>query len=198
MFLKMAEARSLGVGYRNRVGAARSASILQDSVNFSEGKTYDVFLSHSFADADVVLGVYAFLVGKGKTVYVDWIEDKGLDRAKVTPATADVLRKRMRSSLSLVYASSNNAEKSKWMPWELGFFDAYRPGTVSIMPLVENYDSEWQGQEYLGLYPVIDQLELGGRREAFLVKASKAAMPLSDLGKLNPSYIWKDVGGRAA
>jgi hypothetical protein len=41
--------------------------------------TFDVFLSHSVRDAQLVLGLKKLLEGEGLTVYVDWIEDKDLD-----------------------------------------------------------------------------------------------------------------------
>jgi hypothetical protein len=44
------------------------------------------------------------------------------------------------------------------MPWELGYFDGFKPMFVWILPLVMDYDSEFKGQEYLGLYPTVDKL----------------------------------------
>jgi hypothetical protein len=142
------------------------------------------------------LGVARFIEDQGRTVYVDWIEDPGLDRKNVTAKTADLLRIRMRTSSSLIYASSDSATKSKWMPWELGYFDGQKPEMVSILPLVEKSDSEWKGQEYLGLYPVVDRLEYSGRRVPFVVRKDKRAQKISDFGS-STSYVWKDEYGRA-
>lgn len=85
--------------------------------------TFDVFLSHAREDAEIVLGVVGLLELLGKTVYVDWISDVQLDRSRVTPLHADVLRSRMRSSASLLYLTTANSVQSVWMPWELGYFD---------------------------------------------------------------------------
>jgi hypothetical protein len=197
MFLRIDEARELGRQYRRGMGFTKTAdSILVEKSEFSLLKKYDVFLSHSYSDADVILGVAKFIENQGKTVYVDWIEDRGLDRSAVTAKTADLLRIRMRASSSLIYASSDNATKSKWMPWELGYFDGLKPEMVSILPLVENSDSEWKGQEYLGLYPVIDRLEYSGARIPFVVRKDKTAQKISDFGS-SKSYVWRDVYGRA-
>jgi hypothetical protein len=50
------------------------------------------------------------------------------------------------------------------MPWELGYFDGFRPSFVWILPLVDESDSEYKGQEYLGLYPPVEKLSsLAGR-----------------------------------
>jgi hypothetical protein len=40
------------------------------------------------------------------------------------------------------------------MPWELGYMDA-KTGRVSVAPILRD-DEEFEGQEYLGLYPYLD------------------------------------------
>ena len=45
------------------------------------------------------------------------------------------------------------------MPWELGYFDGFKPRHVWILPLVAESDSEFKGQEYLGLYPPIEKFD---------------------------------------
>ena len=90
----------------------------------------------------------------GFKVYVDWIEDDHLDRGKVTSKTASILRSRMDRCLSLIYMTSQSAESSLWMPWELGYMDA-RTGKVAVAPILDN-DEQFNGREYLGLYPYLD------------------------------------------
>lgn len=128
--------------------------------------TFDIFLSHASEDEVLIAGVQALLEGQGLRVYVDWIYDQQLDRTRVTAATADRLRTRMQSSRYLLYVSSRSAPTSKWMPWELGFFDGHRPDHIGILPLVENRYDSFQGQEYLGLYPQVELIDFdfGGRR----------------------------------
>src|SRR5690348_17193476 len=46
-------------------------------------KTYDIFLSHSSKDAELVEGLKLELEDKKFSVYVDWIEDPQLDRNTV-------------------------------------------------------------------------------------------------------------------
>ncbi len=68
------------------------------------------------------------------------------------------------------------------MPWELGYFDGFKPSYVWILPLVSAYDSEFNGQEYLGLYPPLEKLtDLAGRLTlAFLnVGDQHADIPLA-------------------
>lgn len=119
---------------------------------------FDIFLSHCVADADVVAGVKVLLEEQGYKVYVDWLVDKQLERNRVTPQTADVLRHRMRSSDSMFFATSDSSPNSKWMPWELGYFDGLRQGRIAVLPLVPYGGAAFKGQEYLGLYPVVERL----------------------------------------
>jgi hypothetical protein len=91
--------------------------------------------------------------------WIEWeqrVDDSALDRSTVNRATAELLRARMRASLNLVYANSANAADSKWMPWELGFFDGIKPSHIFVLPLVASSDNEYKGREYLNLYPNLD------------------------------------------
>lgn len=135
---------------------------------------FNVFLSHSVLDAQVVMGVRDLLIKEGLTVYIDWIEDPQLDRSTVSPDTARLLRLRMRQCDTLIYAQSTAAHKSRWMPWELGYFDGMRnPEQVSIMPIQEG-SSTFDGQEYLGLYKLVEQLTVGYGSAPFAVDAARS------------------------
>lgn len=157
-YLRIAEARAAGQRARGYFQKSATQILGEESRRFTSTSQYDVFLSHSYDDAEVILGVKSIIEELGLTVYVDWIDDAGLDRSRVTVKTAEILRVRMRASSCLVYAHSPNASDSVWMPWELGYFDRFRPMFVWILPLVVEYDSEFKGQEYLGLYPTVDKL----------------------------------------
>ncbi|TDW70589.1 hypothetical protein EV653_4642 [Kribbella pratensis] len=155
--------------------------------------SYDIFLSHSFRDAEIILGVKKILERSGRTVYVDWIEDAQLDRSSVTAETADLLRRRMKQSLSLVYAYSESSTTSKWMPWELGYFDGYRSGqSIGIMPLVSGPGVKPAGQEYLGLYPRVEELKSeSGRLLPYVVRGPGDGTQwksLEDLGRATSSF----------
>lgn len=137
-----------------------SNQILTESFdNFNLNKTYDIFLSHSFRDADLILGLKEYLESEfNLTVYVDWIEDSQLNRSSVNRETADLLRTRMRACRSLIYAVSSNSNESKWMPWELGYFDGHKSGKVAIMPITHNSNDQFKGEEYLELYQYIEKV----------------------------------------
>lgn len=139
--------------------AAQRAHASMESVLLESQRTarssYDIFLSHSKLDSELILGVKLVLESGGHSVYVDWISDPQLDRSRVSAVTADRLRSRMRQSRALFYVHSKNASVSRWMPWELGYFDGFN-GNVAVLPIMENPSSHFQGEEYLGLYPYVD------------------------------------------
>jgi hypothetical protein len=117
-----------------------------------KSKSYDIFLSHSSKDADLVEGLKLVLEDKGYSVYVDWIDDPQLNRSNVNRETALLIKERMASSHSLIYAFSENGSLSKWMPWELGYFDGSK-GKAAILPIASNTTSDtYLGTEYLSIY----------------------------------------------
>lgn len=140
-----------------------ASKILNESYNaYNPFKTYDIFLSHSYQDAEVILGLKNTLEERGYEVYVDWIEDRQMSRENVNARTANQLRIRMKTCRSLFFVTSDNSTDSKWMPWELGYFDGFK-GKVAILPINNSsYQKDtYEGQEYLGLYNyVIDNYGL--------------------------------------
>ena len=135
--------------------------VLREASSGRPSQYFDVFLSHSFLDAELVLRLKELLEDTGLTVYVDWIDDNDFDRRRVTPATADRLRLRMEHSRSLIFAVTESSPSSKWMPWELGYFDGHKSGHVAILPLVDASPT-FLGQEYVGLYPHVKVSDLSG------------------------------------
>lgn len=124
-------------------------------IQINEEDTFDIFLSHSYADRNIIPQLKEAIEMLGYTVYVDWIDDKLLSRENVTKETAEVLQKRMKQSRSLFFATSENSPNSKWMPWELGYFDGIKNKRVAILPIKnENnkFNENFTGQEYLSLY----------------------------------------------
>lgn len=132
-----------------------SAQILiKEAADYATSRDHDIFLSHSYVDADLVLRLKRAIEQLGFSIYVDWIEDPHLDRHNVVPATADFIRKRIDSCSCLLYVSTTNSPNSKWMPWELGYSDGKKKGKTAILPILSSSTSteSYQGQEYLGLY----------------------------------------------
>lgn len=142
--------------------------------NKPETGMYDVFLSHSFRDAQLILGLRNLLTDQGLRVYVDWIDDPELDRSSVSASTAARLRGKMQQSKSLVYATSRTASRSRWMPWELGYFDGHQDGSnISILPVENGGGEDFEGQEYLGLYKVIEKVNVDGMIRPYVISSSR-------------------------
>lgn len=141
---------------------AKTATAVLKEESSTAVQRFDIFLSHSIKDAEIVLGVVRIIENTGKKVYVDWIHDPNLDRSKVSPDTARALRARMNQCDALFYLQSRQSSSSRWMPWELGYFDG-RNGNVAIIPVVpERGVANFKGEEYLGLYPFVDVATIDG------------------------------------
>ena len=159
-----------------------SQLLSEEAAAVSENDRFDIFLSHAVRDAEAIRGIKVILEEQGNTVYVDWIVDRQLDRERVTSATAEVLRTRMRQSASMFFVTSESSPFSKWMPWELGYYDGLHQGRIAVFPLVEAKGGDFQGQEYVGLYPVVEHLQQNNVSRAFVTrgKGTKTYMSLSN------------------
>jgi hypothetical protein len=158
------------VRYAKRLEKRAASAVLNEEVSgLPITHHFDVFLSHSYRDAKMnqrrLLGVKAHLESFNLSVYVDWIIDRELDREKVTAVTAYTLRQRMDHSSCLFFVTSETSMNSRWMPWELGYMDGvtrngHSYGRVAILPLVDTPGRQsFAGQEYLGIYPYVDEAE---------------------------------------
>ena len=138
---------------------------------------FDIFLSHSFTDQQLILGIMMSLEDLGYKVYVDWVHDKDLSHDKVTPETAGVLRKRMSASKCLFFATTANSSSSKWMPWELGYMDGHN-SRAAILPVTQQKTGSYDCQEYLGIYPYVqkDPTQTDLHREKLWIQRSPSVL----------------------
>jgi hypothetical protein len=142
---------------------ASTQKLSQKSLEFTSEKTYDIFLSHSYLDADEIDALYEDIIDMGFSVYIDWKEDRDLDRSNVTKETANLLRQRMNNCKSLLFVTTSNSTNSKWCPWELGYFDG-KKGMSAIFPVLDISTTTdiYTGTEYLGIYPYITKDTIQG------------------------------------
>jgi len=140
---------------------------------FFQKNTFDIFLSHSYLDKNLIYAIVNMFNYMGFSVYVDWIVDGELNRAQVNSKTATILRERMNDCRCLIYVSTENATNSKWCPWELGYVDGLTNGRCAILPIMENDTESFNGQEYLGLYPYISHGKNKYFGEHFIVNDSQ-------------------------
>lgn len=170
-----------------------SSTILnEDMVTASAIARFDIFLSHSIKDGDIVLGAKKLLERAGYSVYVDWLVDPSLDRNNVNAGTTDKLRARMRQSDMLVFLYSQFSQASRWMPWELGYFDGHN-GNVAVLPILPDSGSlDFSKEEYLQLYPKVDFVELRSTPKAYVNK-SKGVESNSGVTTLRS---WRDASDK--
>ena len=154
-FFTEAQARSAAQRAKQRTRKS-DLQILTEARDTSRDR-FDIFLSHSRMDKELVVGAKQLIEEAGYSVYVDWINDGEIDREAVDRERADLLRRRMGQCASLFYAHSPNAALSRWCPWELGYFDALKTpqSAVFILPILGEGES-YEGQEYLLLYDTVD------------------------------------------
>ena len=158
------QARAATVTTRIRKSAKRIIS----EASAPADEQFDVFLSHSSAEPeDIVLGVMLLLEDRGLSVYVDKYSDPQMSPAHVSRKTAHVLRSRMRNSEILLYIHSAHSKTSRWMPWELGYFDGLK-GKVGVVPVTRNQEENFKGEEYLNLYPYVDVAKATGSNIDYL------------------------------
>lgn len=173
-----------------------ASTILQESDRFQksasgQSKTYDIFLSHSTKDKELVVGTKLILEDLGYSVYIDWIEDPQMSRSTVTKETAELLQKRMQNCKSLFYAFSINSGTSKWMPWECGYFDGIKNGKVAVLPISRNNDTSFKGTEYLGLYYYITiQPSKAGPVRVYVRESDDSYTVYEDWMKGTKPYKW--------
>lgn len=137
--------------------SSKQGNVLNENRQIYASKSkYDVFLSHSYLDKELVYALVNLFNKAQYSVYVDWMVDTQLDRSSVNRRTSEVLRMRMDASRGLAYVATGNTAQSKWCPWELGYEDGRTKGRCAILPVLEYSSSSFKGQEYLSLYPYIE------------------------------------------
>jgi hypothetical protein len=139
-------------------------AILRDAAAQDQRSSHDIFLSHNHLDKAAVLGLKTLLERSGYAVYVDSESDPQLDPNKVNALTVEVVRRRLRGSRSLLYATSENAAESKWMAWELGLGDGLGK-RVAIVPVI-GATGALATREFLLVYPEVQ----GGPGELMSVR----------------------------
>lgn len=162
--------------------------------NKSDTYGFDIFLSHSFLDRQKVQGLFNLLTSLGYTVYVDWICDPQLNRNDVTKATAELVRKRMKASKSLLLAISTNAALSKWIPWELGYIDGHI-NKCAIVPVSDDsvVPKQFHRAEYLSLYPYIKRATINFREGLYLVESGNIYISIDGWLKRNLNPLYESV-----
>lgn len=98
---------------------------------------YDVFISHSSNDKDLVREIIKKLNNKNMSCYCDWsLDNEFLKREYVSQYTKEVLKLRMEQSNELIYIRTTNSIKSDWVNFELEYFKGLNK-KMAIMNIID-------------------------------------------------------------
>ena len=142
--------------------------ILNDSLRetryFNAKTTRDtkptVFLSHKHKDLEEekeATGVIEMLEDLGAKVYIDSMDNKM--PKQTTGETAARIKEIIKYCDKFILLATVKAIESYWCNWELGIGDVHKfQNHIAILPIKEKgeYDCQYEGNEYLQIYPHID------------------------------------------
>ncbi len=91
-------------------------------------KSFDIFISHSYKDSDLVTKLKDILNAHDISVYCDWSNDNDfLKRSSISEYTEIVLKKRIEQSNTFLFLQTENSVKdnteilSKWVQMEINY-----------------------------------------------------------------------------
>lgn len=145
-----------------------SQSLINESLErtrcFSDGAIRSasgipVFISHKHSDLPELKGLLGFLKNKCNVVpYIDSM-DKGMP-PKTCATTASRIKKVIEFCPKFIFLATEDALTSMWCNWEVGIADKWKlsGNNMAIMPILDpgKKDEDYKGQEYLRLYPYIE------------------------------------------
>lgn len=148
-FASIAQGKAGNRGLRGVVNETRLYSKITASTS--------IFLSHAHNDKDVVEQAKLFFENLGITIYVDWADETMPERPNAS--TAQKIKNQIISlNDKFVLLATNNGVSSKWCNWEVGIADPFKLPTkkMALLPLSDN-SGNWNGNEYLAIYPRIER-----------------------------------------
>lgn len=127
---------------------SRATKMMQKTASLSSAKK--IFLSHSHHDKELAKGLKNYLSSLRIDLYIDWLDSSM--PPNTNKETADNIKRKIGRSDHVLVLATNNAVKSRWVPWEIGVADIKKsPSGVSILPVVDS-SGKFEGNEYLQLY----------------------------------------------
>ena len=145
-----------------------------ENINRINNAKARIFLSHSHKDKDIIEDALAFLLMWGQYVYVDWLDDSMPSITSVE--TANKIQTKIKTLDKFVVLLTENSKESKWVPWELGYADGVKKlDNIAILPILRSQYGNFNGVEYMNLYPTISEGKNNYRTEP-------AIFPPKDVG----------------
>ncbi len=113
-----------------------------------------IFLSHKHGETELIKQVITLLKKLGVSVYVDWL-DSAMPKY-TNGSTATRIKKKIRECQKFILLATEEAIKSKWCNWELGYGDSQKYfENIAVMPITDSPKQSFSGNEYLQIYPII-------------------------------------------
>lgn len=135
----------------------RSRSFSKNVIRSASGPT--VFISHKHSDLSDVKGFLSYLNENYKAIlYIDSMDRKMPNMTNAE--TAVRIKSVIESCDKFILLATNNALRSKWCNWEVGIADKskYSFHNMAILPMYERGSVRFEGNEYLQIYPYIDDV----------------------------------------
>ena len=90
-----------------------------ETSQLEQHKYVNLFVSHSYSNAEDIVKIKTQLNANNLSVYVAWMNDQhGLKRSLIGENTEEVLRKRIENSQAIFFVITAESIKSKWTEWE--------------------------------------------------------------------------------
>ena len=136
----------------------RTRYFSSDGIRSASGTT--VFISHKHSDLEDLKGLLNFLKRDYNVVpYIDSMDKK---QPKETCGDTAVRIKEVISTCDrFLFLATNKALASMWCNWEVGIADKQKlpANNMAILPMVDSLTSLYDGNEYLEIYPYVDEVE---------------------------------------
>lgn len=145
------------------------------STGIRSGSGTMVFISHKHDDLENagdmkdLRGLLGYLEKECHIVpYIDSMDKRMPDETCVE--TAERIKEVIDGCAKFILLATNAAIASKWCNWEVGIADKKKLPTndMAILPMVDNPNALYDGNEYLELYLYIEVLEVYGEKKFFV------------------------------
>jgi hypothetical protein len=148
---------------------SRTRYFSSDSVRSASGNT--VFISHKHSDLDDLKGLLNFLKRNYNVIpYIDSM-DKRMPE-ETCGDTAVRIKQVISTCNRFLLLATNKALASMWCNWEVGIADKLKlpANNMAILPMVDSINSLYDGNEYLEIYPYVDEwVNYDGKKQLTVV-----------------------------
>lgn len=135
----------------------RTRTFSTGSISSASGTT--VFISHKHDDLDDLQDFISYLHKEYNILpYIDSM-DKGMPK-NTCAETATRIKSVIANCQKFILLATNKALFSKWCNWEVGIADKTKlySNNMAILPMKDDNTSFYLGNEYLEIYPFIEEV----------------------------------------